>query len=100
MRRLPRNEDMNCHDRFYRGANPGLLARRWFLRECGVGLGAMALGQLLGGTARTADSSVTLLNPLAPKQPHHTARAKRVIFLFMAGAPSHLELFDNKPQLA
>jgi hypothetical protein len=60
----------------------------------------MALGQLLGGTARAADSSSALVNPLAPKQPHHAARAKRVIFLFMAGAPSHLELFDNKPQLA
>jgi hypothetical protein len=91
---------MNCHDRFYRGVNPGLLARRWFLRECGVGLGAMALGQLLGSPTRAADSSATLVNPLAPKQPHHTARAKRVIYLFMAGAPSHLELFDNKPQLA
>ncbi len=39
-------------------------------------------------------------NPLAPKTPHFAAKAKRVIFLFMAGAPSHLELFDNKPQLA
>src|SRR5207248_10672782 len=39
-------------------------------------------------------------NPLAPKLPHFAAKAKRVIYLFMAGAPSHLELFDNKPQLA
>jgi hypothetical protein len=38
-------------------------------------------------------------DPLAPKKPHHEAKAKRVVFLFMAGAPSHLELFDNKPQL-
>jgi len=65
-----------------------------------MGLGAMALGQLLGGTARAGDSAGALLNPLAPRQPHFTARAKRVIFLFMAGAPSHLELFDNKPELA
>jgi hypothetical protein len=91
---------MNCQDRYYRGANPGLLARRWFLRDCGVGLGAMALSRLLGSGARAADSAASLVNPLAPKQPRHAARAKRVIFLFMAGAPSHLELFDNKPQLA
>src|SRR5207302_6363388 len=39
-------------------------------------------------------------DPLALKRPHHLPRARRVIFLFMAGAPSHLELFDNKPQLA
>ena len=39
-------------------------------------------------------------NPLSPKQPHFKAKAKKVIYLFMAGAPSHLEMFDNKPQLA
>ncbi len=66
------------------------LARRWFLLECGVGLGAMALGQLLGAAE----------NPLAPKKPPFAPKAKNVIFLFMAGAPSHLELFDYKPQLA
>ena len=38
-------------------------------------------------------------NPLAPRQPHFPAKAKRVIYLFQAGAPSHLELFDNKPEL-
>src|SRR5258708_837990 len=90
---------MNCQDHLYRQADPRQLARRWFLRDCGVGLGAMALGQLLGGTGRAADSAGALLNPLAPRQPHFTGRAKRVIFLFMAGAPSHLELFDNKPEL-
>src|SRR5688572_3285491 len=66
------------------------LARRWFLSRCPVGVGALALRDLL---AQTAD-------PLAPKQPAFAPKAKRVIFLFMAGAPSHLELFDNKPQLA
>src|SRR6266436_2875969 len=69
---------------------PQQIARRWFLQKCGVGLGAMALGQLLSASE----------NPLAPKQPHFAPKAKRVIFLFMAGAPSHLELFDYKPQLA
>src|SRR5271163_1066051 len=70
--------------------NPKEIARRWFLGQCGVGLGAMALSQLLGASE----------NPLAPKLPQFTPKAKRIIYLFMAGAPSHLELFDYKPQLA
>jgi hypothetical protein len=70
-----------------------------------VGLGSIALGQLLGGqllgtNCRAAESAANTTNPLAPKQAHFTGKAKRVIFLFMAGAPSHLELFDNKPELA
>jgi hypothetical protein len=74
-----------------------LLARRWFLQQCGVGLGAIALRDLLGPGALPA---AALADPLAPKTPHYKPRAKRVIFLFMAGAPSHLELFDYKPELA
>jgi len=89
---------MNCQDYLYRGADPTRVSRRWFLQECGVGLGAMALGQLLGSDAFAAGQSSS--NPLAPRQPHYPGKAKRVIFLFMAGAPSHLELFDYKPQLA
>src|ERR1043165_6081963 len=73
-----------------------LVTRRWFFKQCGVGLGAMALGDLLGAKPARAAS----LNPLAPKLPHFAAKAKRVIYLFMAGGPSHLELFDNKPELA
>ena len=49
---------------------------------------------------RASPSKSTGVNPLAPKAPHHAAKAKRVLFLFMAGAPSHLELFDYKPHLA
>ncbi len=70
------------------------VARRWFLQQCGVGLGAIALADLLGGDARAQT------DPLAPRRPQFAPKAKRVIFLFMAGAPSHLELFDNKPELA
>jgi hypothetical protein len=88
---------MDCQNHDYRNIPPQLLARRWFLKECGVGLGAIALGQLAG--ARPAHASATPADPLAVKQPHFRPRAKNVIFLFMAGAPSHLELFDNKPQL-
>jgi hypothetical protein len=78
------------------------LTRRWFLRDCGVGLGAMALGRLLleGGALRAAPAGTPGTNPMAPRAPHFTPRAKSVIFLFMAGAPSHLELFDWKPELA
>src|SRR5438105_1420273 len=90
---------MNCQDHLYRNADPKLVSRRWFFQECGVGLGAIALSQLLGITAKAAEKEAAH-NPLAPKQPHYQAKAKRVIFLFMAGAPSHLELFDYKPQLA
>jgi hypothetical protein len=76
--------------------DPHRVARRWFFKQCGVGLGAVALGQLLREQGYAASGS---MNPMAPKQPHFAPKAKRVIFLFMAGAPSHLELFDNKPEL-
>lgn len=73
---------------------PNRLARRWFLRDCGVGLGSLALTNLMAPVASAA------ADPLSPKSPHHAAKAKNVIYLFMAGGPSHLELFDNKPRLA
>ncbi len=80
------------------------IARRWFLEQCGVGLGSVALHQLLtqSGFAANPQSAIQnppSLNPLAPKAPHFAPKAKRVIYLFQAGAPSHLEIFDNKPQL-
>jgi hypothetical protein len=86
---------MNCQAHLHRNTPPRDLARRWFLKECGVGLGAIALQQLMGDCRAHAAA-----DPLAAKQPHFPPRVKNVIFLFMAGAPSHLELFDNKPQLA
>ena len=88
---------MNCQSHLYRGQDPRVVARRWFLQQCGVGLGSIALGGLLG---RTAAAAVTGSNPLAPKLPPFQAKAKRVIYLFQAGGPSHLEIFDNKPELA
>ena len=75
-----------------------MVTRRWFFQQCGVGLGTIALGQLFRQNGLAAPASLT--NPLAPKQPPFAAKAKRVIFLFMAGAPSHLEMFDYKPELA
>ncbi len=77
-------------------ARAKLLARRWFLRDCGIGLAGIAAGSLLAGEGRAAPSPE---NPLAPRQSHYPAKAKRVIYIFQAGAPSHLELFDNKPEL-
>ena len=74
------------------------LTRRHFFHDCGLGLGKIGLSAALaGGFANLARGSVS--NPLAPRDTHHGAKAKRVIFLFMAGAPSQLELFDDKPKL-
>ncbi|MEO1981362.1 MAG: DUF1501 domain-containing protein [Fuerstiella sp.] len=70
------------------------IARRWFLSQCGVGLGATALSQLTAGAAEIGR------DPLALRKPHFEPKAKAVIHLFMAGAPSQLELFDEKPTLA
>jgi hypothetical protein len=89
---------MNCQDRLYLGQDGKLITRRWFFEQCGVGLGAIALGTLFRNSGWASPAG--LPNPLAPKQPHFAPKAKRVIFLFMAGAPSHLELFDYKPELA
>ncbi len=77
-----------------------LLRRRWFLRDCGIGLGAIAASSMLAG-AKAAPPSLedAQKNPLAPREPHFTPMAKRVIYIFQAGAPSHLEMFDNKPEL-
>ncbi len=80
------------------------VSRRWFLNQCRVGLGSIALAQLLAKasprSACAAESPEGGQNPLAADVPHFAGRAKNVIFLFMAGARSHLELFDYKPQLA
>ncbi|HLH52985.1 MAG TPA: DUF1501 domain-containing protein [Verrucomicrobiae bacterium] len=89
---------MNCQSHLYRGLDRQLITRRWFFQQCGVGLGAIALGRLFQQNGLAAPLTGT--NPLAPKQPHFPGKAKSVIFLFMAGAPSHLELFDYKPELA
>jgi hypothetical protein len=91
---------MNCQDHLFRNQEPKQVSRRWFIEQCGVGLGAMAFGHLLQNPGFAAPMQEAPLNLLAPKKPHYAPKAKSVIFLFMAGAPSHLELFDFKPQLA
>src|SRR3954470_18726915 len=65
--------------------------RRHFFNRCGIGLGQIALAQLLNGA--------TASNPMAPKPSHFPAKVKSVIYLFMAGGPSQFELFEHKPAL-
>src|SRR5207244_13300290 len=79
--------------------------RRRFLRSAGAGFGSIALAALLAeegelGAADGGDEPRRSPDPLVPKAPHFPAKAKRVIFLFMSGGPSHLDTFDPKPQLA
>lgn len=69
--------------------------RREFIRDGFCGFGALALASML----RCERARGANLNPLAPKPPHHDAKAKSVIFLFMAGGPSQVETFDPKPLL-
>ena len=93
---------MSCHDHLYACSTPRLNSRRWFLKECGLGLGKVALASML----TDAFSSKLLATPasaseaLKPRAPHFPGKAKHVIHLFMAGAPSQLDLFDYKPELA
>lgn len=77
-----------------------LVTRRWFLRQCGVGLGSMALASLLEPGRALGAAGPKAVDPLAPRRPHFDPKAKRVIYLFMGGAPSQLDLFDYKPMLA
>jgi hypothetical protein len=71
--------------------------RRSFFRDCAGGIGIMALSQLMEQEGRGAKLEV---NPMAPKPPHFPAKAKNVIFMFMEGGPSQMDLFDPKPGLA
>ncbi len=75
------------------------ITRRHFFQECGLGMGKIALASLLATPNTWANTQSTIVNPLAPRKPHFKAKAKRVIYLFMAGAPSQLDLFDHKPVL-
>jgi hypothetical protein len=70
--------------------------RRHFLRDGALGMGGLALSMLLSDEARSA---MPADEPFAPRQPHFPAKVKNVIFLSMGGGPSHLDLFDYKPEL-
>lgn len=72
------------------------MSRREMLCRCCAGFGGLALASLI---SEAAAASLSAVNPLAPKAPHFTPRAKRMIFLFMHGGPSHVDLFDYRPVL-
>ena len=77
------------------------VTRRHFFRQAGFGIGAAALTSLLNHHALAEQSppAVDAVNPLAPKPPHFAPKAKSIIYLFMAGAPSQVDLLDYKPKL-
>ena len=76
--------------------------RRGFFQDAGFSLGSIALASLLGPSsgADAGSPKVSASNPMAPRASHYAPRAKNVIYLFMAGGPSQLEMFDHKPKLA
>jgi hypothetical protein len=76
-----------------------LSARREFLLRGGSGLGGLALLNLLDASRSPLIAAREPKDPLAPKQPHHKPKAKSIIWLFMEGGPSHIDLFDPKPEL-
>lgn len=74
-----------------------IVSRRALLQSTSAGFGWLAMQALSANSLRA--QTPTYRSPLAPKEPHYTARAKRVIFIFLSGGPSHLESFDWKPEL-
>ena len=79
-----------------RASLAGYESRRDFFRQAGSGLAGIALASMLQEENRL---SAAIVDPLAPKKPHHAPKAKAVIWLFMEGGPSHVDLFDPKPKL-
>src|SRR5262245_13032648 len=76
-------------------------SRRDLLATAGTGFGLLALADLLAAEEKRAEAAAArAVNPYAVRKPHFTPRAKRVIFLYMPGGPSHVDLFDPKPRLA
>src|SRR5436190_19841012 len=100
-------QDKKNHQRLVKEAEHAVLqhyTRRHFLKESAMGLGALALGSLLGSCGSSSSPGANQVfdaaNPLAPRPPMFPGKAKSVIYLHMAGAPSQLELFSYKPELA
>ena len=73
--------------------------RRHFFRDCGVGLGSIAINSMMGQLQAGQLPVIDPANPMGSRKPPLPAKAKNVIFLHMAGAPSQLELFEDKPKL-
>src|SRR5918993_5862066 len=76
--------------------HPTLFSRRDALRTAACGFGYLAFASL---AQQAAAQEASYVSPVAPKAPHFSPRAKRVIFLFMQGGPSHVDTFDYKPKL-
>ena len=83
---------MNCESHSLRDRGTAV-SRRWFLRQCGLGVGKLGLASLLAGARQGSAEG------FVPQPAHFPGRARAVIHLFMAGAPSQLEMFDYKPAL-
>src|SRR5438105_10845274 len=79
---------------------PRLLSRRQMLQQMGTGLGLIGLAALLGEAGLAPAANAAPVNPLAPKLPHFSPRARRIIHIYLNGGPSHLDTFDPKPALA
>src|SRR5450432_1571428 len=75
------------------------LTRRQLFGRCAMGLGSIALASLMNDSLLADSAARDMAHPLSPRAPHFKAKAKNVIYLFMAGGPSQLELFDHKPKL-
>ena len=94
---------INPADPTVRQAVAGAASRRWFFLDCGVGLAGIAAADLMAREAAAGNGSSgersSAARPLAVRQPHFAPRAKRVIYMCNAGAPSHLDLYDYKPEL-
>ncbi len=84
---------MNLHDEILKART-----RRQFFKDCGTGVGKIALASLLGETLASADEAPSD-DPLRPRAPHFAARARHVIYIHMAGSPSTIDLLDYKPKL-
>src|SRR2546427_670563 len=93
------NSDLSKLHREYEHARLAAFTRRHFLKTCTTGLGAMWLASLAQGAANRLSFARPAAQPMVPLPPQFPAKAKRVIYLHMAGAPSQLELFDYKPDL-
>ena len=89
-----------CQDREHRPED-SIFTRRQFLNRLGMGFGALSLTSLVGmGLLEAPDARADQFSPFAPKVPHFAPKAKRVIHIFAAGAPSHLDTWDPKPGMA
>src|SRR5687767_3044141 len=87
---------------YYHGprSDDAQLSRRQLLHKCGMGMGALALANIVAQAGLASPASANApINPLSPKSPQFPGKAKRVIHLFMNGGPSQVDTFDPKPML-